>query len=74
MSFRARVTSETGQVAGAALSSAAGNLCPRASPEPPFTTRLVMRDVIYGHPSCREAFLEPLAHPPPIEFASRFTA
>ena len=55
-------------------SLAAGNLCPRASPEPPFTTRLVMRDVIYGHPSCREAFLEPLAHPPPIEFASRFTA
>ena len=30
--------------------------------------RLVMRDVICGHPHYREAFLEPLAHAPAIEF------
>ena len=31
-----------------------------------------MRDVICSHPSCREAFLEPLAHPPAIEFPQPF--
>ena len=28
---------------------------------------LVMRDVVCGHPSCREAFLEPFAHAAAIE-------
>ncbi len=30
--------------------------------------RSVMRDIICGHPSCGEAFFEPLAHTPAIEF------
>ena len=31
-----------------------------------------MRDVICGHPPYREAFLEPLAHAPAIEFPQPF--